>query len=102
MTLMATEAIGDPPDGFDGRGDSDLGLELSESQRKAIRPHLIPDELVVWEGRAIPRPSRSIPAFPVFFAAFLCGLSGFALMVMFGIWGDRMMAPGRRLFLLAL
>ena len=89
---MATDAIGNPMDGLVGRGDSDLVNELGEPLASAIRRHLIPGECIVWAGRGIPRPARSIPAFPAFFAAFLCGLSGFALMVMFGIWGDRRMA----------
>jgi hypothetical protein len=99
---MFTDAIGNPTDGLIGRGDSYLVHELSERQRAALKGDLLPGESVIWAGRGIPQPARSIRAFPALFAAFLCGCSGFALMVLYGIYGVRKMGIGEMLFLLSL
>jgi hypothetical protein len=99
---MITDAIGSQVHGIAHRGDSDPILELDEVHRAAIRPILDLGEVVVWAGRGNPRPFRSVPVFPAFFAAFLCGLSGFALMAVFGILGDRRVGAAERILLLGL
>jgi hypothetical protein len=102
MAPMMSDAVGIPPDGLVGRGDSDLAFDLSDQQHAAIKEQLSPDEYIVWAGRGIPRPLPSIPVFPAFFAAVLCGVSGFALMVLFGIHGLEKLPLGETLFLLCL
>lgn len=99
---MVAGAIGNPPNGLSGRDGSDRLLELGQSERAAILGHLLPGEFVVWAGQGIPRPIRTIPVFPAIFAAILCGSSGFALMVLYGIFGVRKMEWGEMLFLLGL
>ena len=49
-----------------------------------------------------PPPAPTVGVFPAFFAAVLCGASGFALMVLFGIFGLRPMSPGELVFFLCL
>lgn len=49
-----------------------------------------------------PPPSPTVGAFAAFFASALCGASGFALMVLFGIFGLRAMEMGEMLFYLGL
>src|SRR5262249_5645260 len=98
---MTPDSIGAPTDRLVGRSDSDLIDDLSEPQRAAIKRLLSPGEFIVWAGRGQPRPLPAIPAFPAFVAAFLCGTSGFALTVLFGIYGFRQMDLGM-LFLLCL
>lgn len=99
---MAQDADRSTAGGGVAPGDPDPDFAPSESQRATIKPHLRSDEAVVWEGRGIPRPFPGVRPFPAFFAAFLCTLSGFALMVLFGLYGDRHMGRGEMLFLLAL
>lgn len=86
---MAGETIGNWTDGLAGGAGDDPEHELSKPQRAAIAEYLLPGEFIVWAGRGIPRPVRTIPVFPSFFAAFLCACSSFALMVLFGIFGNR-------------
>ena len=99
---MVAGAIGSLPEGLSGRDGPDQLLELGQPECAAILGHLLPGEFVVWAGRGIPRPVRTIPVFPAIFAAILCGSSGFALMVLYGIYGVRKMEWGEMLFLLGL
>ncbi len=78
-----------------------LGDDLAEDLRARLRAELEPGERVLWAGRGLPRPLPPIRVFPAFFAAFLCGTSGFALTVLFGIYGFRSM-DREMLFLLCL
>jgi hypothetical protein len=78
------------------------GDELDDAQRAALKAEFEPGERVLWAERAGPPPSPTIGVFPAFFAAVLCGASGFALMVLFGIYGIRPMGPGEMVFFLCL
>jgi hypothetical protein len=78
------------------------GSDLSDEQRAALKAELAPGERILWVERAGAPPSRTVGVFPAFFAAVLCGLSGFALMVMYGIYGNRNLHPAQRAFLLGL
>jgi hypothetical protein len=80
----------------------DLAGDLTDEQRAAIKDDLAPGEKVLWAERAGPPPMPTVAAFPAFFAAFLCGASGFALMVLFGIYGLRVMDTAETLFYLGL
>ena len=64
------------------------------------RPSSSPASACLWADRAGPPPSPTIGVFPAFFAAVLCGASGFALMVLFGIYGLRPMSPAELAFFL--
>ena len=99
---MATDAIENPLDDLLAGDDTDFVLERGDRKRAAITGLLFRGESVVWAGRGIPRPLPRVPAFPAFFAAFLCAFSGFALIVMYGIQGMRDVGLGTRLFLLCL
>jgi hypothetical protein len=99
---MMRDAIAFPVDGFVGRRDSELVGELHEEYRGAIKQHLVPGEYVVWAGRGNARPLPSIPVFPTFFAMALCAMSGFGLVVLFGVCAIRGMDPREMLFLLCL
>jgi hypothetical protein len=80
----------------------DFGDGLSEDLRARVKSELEPDERILWAARGIPRPLGTIRVFPALFAAFLCATSGFALMVLFGIYGLRDMGPAEMIFLLCL
>src|ERR1700729_837652 len=60
---------------------------LEDEPWDLLKGKLAPDENVVWTERACPPPAPTLAVFPAFFAAVLCGLSGYALMVLFGIYG---------------
>ena len=81
------------------------GLEISDptdDQRAALKAELAPGERILWMERAGAPPTPTVGVFPAFFAAVLCGTSGFALMVLFGIYGDRNLHPAEMVFLLCL
>src|SRR5262249_21432519 len=99
---MAIDAIHNPLDDLFVPDDTGSLLDLGEPERAAITSLMFRGESVVWAGRGIPRPLSVIPVFPAFFAALLCALSGFALMVMYGIQGMRDVGPGQRVILLCL
>jgi hypothetical protein len=81
----------DIADGFFPSTDGAFGGGLAEHLRAGVKAALEPGERLLWTGRGHPRPLAGIPVFPAFFAAFLCGTSGFALTVLFGIFGFRPM-----------
>jgi hypothetical protein len=95
----------------DDRTDKGIGVgqvtgeafwdDLAGDLRARLRAELGPGERLLWVGRGRTRPLPPIPVFPAFFAAFLCGTSGFALTVLFGIYGFRPM-DRQMLFLLCL
>ena len=89
-------------DGYAGIADDDLAGDLTDEQRGAIEDDLAPGEQILWAERAGPPPMPMVAPFPAFFAAFLCGTSGFALMVLFGIYGLRAMGTAETLFYLGL
>ena len=62
-----------------------VGGELDDEQLAAFKAEFEPGERVLWSERAGPPPSPTVGVFPTVFAAMLCGVSGFALMVLFGI-----------------
>jgi hypothetical protein len=76
--------------------------ELDDEQFAALKAEFEPGERVLWSERAGPPPAPTIGVFPAFFAAILCGVSGFALMVLFGIHGLREMGPAEMIFFLCL
>jgi len=76
--------------------------DLSDEQRAWLKSDLAPGELVLWAQRACPPPAPRIAAFPALFTAVLCGLSGFALMVVYGIYGLRVMDAREMLIFLGL
>ncbi len=92
----------DTGDGFYPAIGDEFGDGLSEILAAGVKSALEPGERILWAGRGLPRPLGTIRVFPVFFAAFLCAMSGFALTVLFGIYGLRTMNPGEMLFLLCL
>ena len=76
--------------------------DLEDHQLAAFKAEFEPGERVLWAERAGPPPSPTIGAFPAFFAAVLCGASGFALMVLFGLYGRQPMSAGELVFFLCL
>jgi hypothetical protein len=79
-----------------------LASDLSDDQRAALKAELAPGERILWVERAGAPPTPTVGAFPAFFAAVLCGSSGFALMVLFGIYGARNLHPAEMVFYLCL
>jgi len=75
---------------------------LSQELAAGVKSQLQPGERILWVGPGSMRPLPTIRVFPAFFAAFLCGSSGFALMVLFGIYGLRNMNPAEMAFFLCL
>jgi len=65
----------------------ELERSLADDLRASLKAELELDERLVWAARACAPPVPTIGAFPAFFTAFLCGLSGFALAVVFGVYG---------------
>lgn len=86
-----TGSTPDIADGFFPANDGEFGDGLEEHLRARVKAVLEPGERLIWTGRGHPRPLATIPVFPALFAAFLCGTSGFALTVLFGIFGFRPM-----------
>jgi hypothetical protein len=99
---MRHDEIGSPADGLAGRGDSELVGVLLDEHRAALKASLFPGEYIVWAGRGRPPRLAPIRVFPSFFAVFLCAASGFALMVLFGIYAERDISLEQKLFLLVL
>jgi hypothetical protein len=89
-------------EGYADIAEDGLADDLTDEQRAAIKDVLSPGEQVLWAERAGPPPTPTVAPFPAFFAAFLCGTSGFALMVLFGIYGLRAMDTAEMLFYLGL
>jgi hypothetical protein len=85
-----------------GPAGDELASDLTDAQVAALKDELAPGEPVLWMERAGPPPSPTIGAFPALFAAVLCGASGFALMVLFGIYGLRVMSTAETIFFLSL
>jgi hypothetical protein len=74
-------------DPFEDAADDPAFVDLKEEQRSAVCKQLEPGEEAVWAERACPPGQPVVRAFPAFFVSVLCGLSGFALSVVFGIHG---------------
>ncbi len=85
-----------------GKRGWELIGDLGEDYGAALKAEFEPGERVLWAERAGPPPSPTVGAFAAFFASALCGASGFALMVLFGIFGLRAMEMGEMLFYLGL
>jgi hypothetical protein len=92
----------DTGDGILPATEGDFGDGVADDLRARVRSELESGERILWSARGIPRPFQTIRVFPALFAAFLCGASGFALMVLFGIYGLLELDPGKTLFLLCL
>jgi hypothetical protein len=96
----------DPSDsGYDPWAEpdrDDLANDVTDEQRAAIKEDLSPGEEILWAERACPPPVPVIRVVPALFTAFLCGVSGFALAVLFGIYGLRVMTVAETLFVLGL
>jgi hypothetical protein len=86
---MRWASTGEEPDEFESWVDADLADRLEDEHWGLLKGKLAPDENVLWTERACPPPAPTLAVFPAFFAAVLCGLSGYALMVLFGIYGLR-------------
>jgi hypothetical protein len=84
------------PDDFDSWVEGDLSDHLEGEQWSLLKGKLAPDENVLWTERASPPPAPTLAVFPAFFTAMLCGLSGYALMVVFGIYGLREVGTAER------
>jgi hypothetical protein len=82
------------PEDFGGSSHVELDLELFAQLKCALDPQ----EDVLWAERATSPPAPTIAAFPAFFTAVLCGLSGYTLMVLFGIHGLIELQPLQMLF----
>jgi hypothetical protein len=86
---MRWESTRDEPDEFVAWVNDNQNDRLEDEHWDLLKGKLAPDESVVWTERACPPPAPTLAVFPAFFAAVLCGLSGYALMVLFGIYGIR-------------
>jgi hypothetical protein len=86
---MQWASAGEERDEFESSVDADLTDRLEDEHWALLKGKLGPDENVLWTERACPPPAPTLAVFPAFFAAVLCGLSGYALMVLFGIYGLR-------------
>src|SRR4051812_49906628 len=84
---------GVPEEEFGGSYDDEDVEELTLAQRAALKYELEPDENLLRAERPCPPPAPTVAAFPALFTAVLCGLSGFALAVVFGIYGRREIEP---------
>ncbi len=73
--------------------ESKFGAGVSDGLRACLKAELEPGERLFWAARACPPPVPTIDAFPAFFTALLCGLSGFALAVVFGVYGLVALGP---------
>jgi hypothetical protein len=74
-------------DPFEDAADLPAFTDLNDEQRAAVVEQLDIGEEPLWAERACLPPQPVVRAFPAFFVAVLCGLSGFALSVVFGIHG---------------
>jgi hypothetical protein len=99
MMVDSRETIGGAP--LD-EGNETLTRDLDDVQRAALKAELDPGERILWAERAGAPPSPTVAKFPAFFAAVLCGLSGFALTVMYGIYGNPNLHPTQRAILLVM
>jgi hypothetical protein len=80
---MSTRSEWLEPDDVSGSPTNELDLDLFAQLKSALDP----EEDVVWAERAMSPPRPTLAPFPAFFTAVLCGLSGYTLMVLFGIHG---------------
>jgi hypothetical protein len=99
--LSSDQTENEPIDSMPPKAGEALGT-LDDVQRATIKHELAPGERLLWAERALPPPLPAIGRFPALFAALLCGFSGFALAVLFGIYGLRVMGPAELLFVLGL
>ncbi len=83
---------GEPGD-YESRVDAELSDNLEDEQWSLLKGKLAPGEDVLWTERAGLPQAPTMAVFPAFFTAVLCGLSGYALMVVFGIYGLREVGP---------
>jgi hypothetical protein len=99
---MQWASTGEEPEEFESGVDAELSDHLEDEQWSLLKGKLAPDENVLWTERACPPPAPTLAVFPAFFAAVLCGLSGYALMVLFGIYGLRHVGTVERALLTCL
>lgn len=83
---MISEAMDRIPFEFQNSADDDPEIGLGDDLHACVKGELEPGERLLWATRACPPPVPSIAAFPAFFTALLCGLSGFALAVVYGVY----------------
>jgi hypothetical protein len=74
-------------DPFEDAADLPAFTDLNKDQLVAVCKELEIGEEPLWAERACLPAQPIVRAFPAFFVAVLCGLSGFALSVVFGIHG---------------
>jgi hypothetical protein len=86
------------PDDFGECWNEEPSAQLDLEQYARLKEALDPDEAVLWAERAALPAPPTVAAFPAFFTAVLCGLSGFALMLLFGIYGQLALSPFQMLF----
>lgn len=91
-----------PATGCDADAADQVDEGLGELLAAGVKSQLLPGEHILWAGRGSVHPLPTVRVFPAFFAAFLCGMSGFALMVLFGIYGLRKMDTAEMAFFLCL
>jgi hypothetical protein len=73
--------------GFEASAGGEPETGIDGDLRAAIKAELEPCETLLWVARACPPPVPAIEVVPALFTALLCGLSGFALAAMYGIYG---------------
>lgn len=83
---------------FQDAFDDDPEIGLDDDLFACVKAELVPGERLLWASRACPPPVPSIGAFPAFFTALLCGLSGFALAVVYGVYELVELTPREALF----
>src|SRR5262249_12014104 len=78
---------------FEDTAGVQAGAGLDDDLWYSVKGELEPDEDLLWSTRACPPPVPTIAAFPALFTALLCGLSGFGLAVVYGIYGLVTLTP---------
>jgi hypothetical protein len=89
---------------FESWGNADFGDHHDDvdDHWSLLKGKLAPNENVLWTERAGLPSAPTLAVFPAFFTAVLCGLSGYALMVVFGLYGLREVRPVARTVLTCL
>jgi hypothetical protein len=90
---MGTHSHWNESDDFGDCWTEEPSAELDLEQYARLKAALDPDEAVLWAERAALPSPPTVAVFPAFFTAVLCGLSGFALMLLFGIYGLLALGP---------
>jgi hypothetical protein len=91
---MSTHSEWFEPEDSSGSVHEELDLDVFAQLRCALDP----EEDVVWAGRATGARPPTVAPFAAFFTAVLCSLSGYTLLVLFGINGLVELQPLELLF----